>query len=175
MLNFFTNRLYDLSINIFYKYSFFYFYIFALQKNFYSLLKSKNLKISYYNLNTNLIHLKKNQVYIFYNSNKYEVFSLSKILFDLNDLNQDNDDFFNTCLSFDAILYHHHYYLNSIKYFYDKYILFFCKNKSILYKNIISFSLLYKKMNKFLSFMYFLKNKKLYFHFFLKRFYFLSF
>lgn len=118
MINLFVNRLYDLSINIFYKYSFFYFYIFALQKKFYYILKKENLKISYYN-NPNLVISKKNQVYIFYNSYKYEIFSLSKILFNLNNLNNSNDNLFQTSLSFNSVLYNYYYFNNSIKYYYN--------------------------------------------------------
>lgn len=172
MLNLFTNRLYNLSINFFHKYSFFYFYIFALQKKYYYILKKENFKISYYNLN--ISDLKRNQVYIFYNYYKYEIFSLSKILFQLNELNNNNDSFFNTCLSFCSVLYNFHYYSISIKYFYKKLYIFINKNKMLLYKNIILLLLVLKRNTFMHCLKYFCINRNIYTLFFFKRYKFLN-
>lgn len=76
MYNTFSNRLYSLSIDNFFKYSFFYFYVFVIRNDFYRIYKEYNIKISYlYKLSN-----KKGQTFLFYNHSKIESFCLPKII-----------------------------------------------------------------------------------------------
>lgn len=76
MSNTFSNRLYSLSVDNFFKYSFFYFYVFVIRNDFYRIYKEYNIKISYLYKFLN----KKGQTFLFYNNSKIESFCLPKII-----------------------------------------------------------------------------------------------
>lgn len=76
MSNFFNNRLYSLGIDNFFNYSFFYFYVFTINKEYYRVYKLTNINISYLYEFVN----KKGQIYLFYNILKTESFCLPKII-----------------------------------------------------------------------------------------------
>lgn len=76
MSNTFRDRLYSLSIDNFFKYSFFYFYVFFIKNDFYRVYKEYNIKISYLHKFSN----KKGQIFLFYNNSKTESFCLPRIL-----------------------------------------------------------------------------------------------
>lgn len=93
------NRLYDLSINVINNYSFFYFYIFSLHNNYYSLLKKENIKITYLCHDNPNIIINQNRVYVIYNHSKNEVFNLSSMLNSLMEISVNTEYNFNICMS----------------------------------------------------------------------------
>jgi hypothetical protein len=130
-------------------YSLFYFLVFSLHKDFYSVLQLSNLKISYYINNNSSNKFKKNKVYIISINKKENSFSLPQIVHELNMINKSNDLNINVCLSFNDVLYHSNYYSNKIDFFYEKSISFFSITVFILKQNIIYFLLALKTRHSF--------------------------
>ena len=140
MTNYTTERLYTLSINSFYKHSFFFFYLFAIDTKDIELLSNYFFKSTYFNLKvksllkTNAIINKYNRLFIYYNNLVLELFSLSRLLFNLKELNDNNENIFNTCITYHSVLYTHSYYNFTLKYFFKEYIYFFNNTLCILQK-----------------------------------------
>lgn len=107
MQNTFITRLYSLDVVTFYKYSFLYFFILVLNKDYFKVLYNHNIKITF--LYNNSLK-KKNSVFILYTSTFYNLFSLCKMTSILN-----NSIPIKTSLSFNSILYSFKYYNNNIK------------------------------------------------------------
>ena len=101
-----------------------------------------------------------NKIYILYNFAKYEVFSLSKILFNFFDIKQNIDVNFNTSLGYRSILYSYHYYNNNLKHYYLLHFSFFNKNNILLILYLKRNYLILNKYYKFNSLInYFIKKK----------------
>lgn len=130
-------------------YSLFYFLVFSLHKDFYSVLQLSNLKINYY-INYNPSNkFKKNKVYIISTNEKEISFSLPQIVHVLNIINKSYDLNLNGCLSFNHVLYHSNYYSKKIDYYYEKSIFFFSITCLILKQNIKYYFLSLKTRHSF--------------------------
>lgn len=136
MLNRFTNRIYDLNFKLAINESFFIFFFFTLQNNYYSLLRKENFKITYFTdplfdiveQNSN----KQSEVYTFYNFYKGEIFSLPTIFNSSLKLSISNDVNVNSCLAYQSVYYSHYYLDCNIKYYYNNWIHLFYKTLPLI-------------------------------------------
>lgn len=165
----FYSSIIDSHINSHNPYSLFYFLVFSLHKDFYSVLHLSNLKISYYINDNSSNKLKKNKVYIISTNEKEIYFSLPQIVHVLNMINKFNDLNINVCLSFNNILYHNNYYSSKIDYYYDKSIYFF-SNTSLILKQNIKYNLLALKTRHSFQLIHYLINMNIINNIFVNRF-----
>ena len=114
-----------------------------------------------------------NKVYILYNFAKYEVFSLSKILFNFCFLKQNIDVNFNTSLVYRSILYSYHYYHNNLKHYYLIHYSFLKKNNNLFILYLKRNYLFLNKYNKFNYLINYLVKKYYFFFIFNNRFFYI--
>lgn len=139
MLNKFTNRIYDLNFKVAINESFFIFFFFTLQNNYYSLLRKDNFKITYFT--DPLFDIveqnskKQSEVYTFYNFYKGEIFSLPTIFNSSLKLSISNDVNVNSCLAYQSVYYSHYYLDCNIKYYYNNWIHWFYKILPVLLRH----------------------------------------
>lgn len=164
-------KLYNLNINNFYSKGFFFFLVFSLDRDDFFNLYTKNIKVTYLNKDLEYFGInKENKVYVIYDYQKFEIYSLPLIYSRFYNVNK-NAEVLNTCLVYSSILYNELYYSSNIRFVYKNIIHFHRKN-------IILFLSLIKKINIFYINMDYMKNflvlcsikKILLYSFFTKRF-----
>jgi len=135
-MSLFINRLYSLSIDNFYKYSFFYFFLLTIKKNSYKIFSNNNMKLSF--LYNNSLG-KKNSLYVVYSFFPCHFFSLPIICNNVfNSLSNSLNNKLN--ISYNLILYSYKYYNNSLKKVIFNWCSFFYINKLFCYKkNILNY------------------------------------
>ena len=100
MLDLHVSRLYSLTNIQLPNYSFFYFFTFSIQENYYYILRNFNFKVSYFITNDDdpSVFKTEHKVFIIYKELKTEIFSICDILNSLYILNNETEGLLNVCL-----------------------------------------------------------------------------